>query len=226
MVRIIKASAAVTECPDAASETAGFIDASVEVRSQLNNARNEASRILKEAQEQADGIRQDAEQEGVCQATRTVQKQVRLEVGRRLETALPALEEAVRSIDCEKARHLKQCEAHVVRLATAIAERLVRRELGHAPDITLDLVREALDLAAGSERIKLHLNPADYGTLGEQADQLTARLSETTATEIVANPAVSLGGCLVETEFGDIDQQFESQLARIEEELTDTSKPS
>lgn len=226
MVRIIKASTAGTEGPDTASETPGFIDASLEVRSQLDTARNEASRMLKEAREQADGIRQDAEREGVCQATRTIKKQVRLEVDQRLETALPALEAAVRSIGCEKAQHLRQCEAHVVRLATAIAERLVRRELGRAPDIALELVREALDLAAGSERIKLHLNPADYETLGEQADQLTARLSETTATEIVANPAVSSGGCLVETEFGDIDQQFETQLARIEEELTDALAPS
>lgn len=220
MVRIIKAIAAGAECPKPSGETAGFIDASVEVRSQLDNARNEASRILKEAHEQADGIRREAQREGVCQATRTIQQQVRLEVDRRLETALPALGEAVRSIDCEKARHLEQCESHVVRLATAIAERLVRRELGRSPDITLDLVREALDLAAGSERIKLHLHPADYETLGEQAGQLTARLSETTATDIVADSAVSPGGCLVETEFGNIDQQFETQLARIEEELT------
>ncbi len=220
MVRIIKAIAAGAECPKPPGETAGFIDASVEVRSQLDNARNEASRILKEAHEQADGIRREAQREGVCQATGAIQQQVRLEVDRRLETALPALGEAVRSIDCEKARHLKQCESHVVRLATAIAERLVRRELDRSPEITLDLIREALDLAAGSERIKLHLHPADYETLGEQAGQLTARLSETTATDIVADSAVSPGGCLVETEFGNIDQQFETQLARIEEELT------
>lgn len=220
MVRIIKATEAGTEYPNASAETAGFIDASAEVRLQLDRARREASCILKEAQEQANGIRQDAERKGVCQATRTIEQQVRLEVDRRLETALPALEEAVRSIDCEKARHLKQCEAHVVRLATAIAERVVRRELGRAPEIALDLVREALDLAAGSERIKLHLNPADYETLGEQAGQLTARLSETTATDLVADSAISPGGCLIETEFGNIDQQFEMQLARIEEELT------
>jgi flagellar assembly protein FliH len=220
MVRIIKATAAGSDCPNASGETAGFIDASVEVRSQLDSARNEAARIVEDAHTQADSIRREAQREGVCRATRTIQQQVRLEVDRRLETAVPALEQAVRSVEREKARHLKQCESHVVRLATAIAERLVRRELGRSPEITLDLVREALDLAAGSERITLHLNPADYETLGEQAGQLTARLSETTATDIVADPAVSPGGCLIETEFGDIDQQFETQLARIEEELT------
>ena len=36
--------------------------------------------------------------------------------------------------------------------------------------------------------------------------------------ELVADPAITPGGCRVETRFGVIDQQFETQLARIEEE--------
>ena len=36
----------------------------------------------------------------------------------------------------------------------------------------------------------------------------------------MADPEIARGGCRVETRFGTIDQQFEAQLARIEEELT------
>ena len=219
MVRIIKAISAGAELPDPTGETDGFIDVSAEVRSQLEIARSEAARFVQQANEQADGIRWEARLEGARQATQTIQQQVRQEVDQRVEAALPALEEAVRSIGCEKAKHLKHCERHVIRLATAIAERLVRRELSGAPEITLDLVREALDLAAGSERIKLHLNPADLETLSERVGALTARLSETAAVNVVADSSISPGGCFLETEFGDIDQQFETQLARIEEEL-------
>ncbi len=38
-------------------------------------------------------------------------------------------------------------------------------------------------------------------------------------TQIVADASVSPGGCRVETRFGSIDQTFEAQLARVEEEL-------
>ena len=38
--------------------------------------------------------------------------------------------------------------------------------------------------------------------------------------EVTADAAIGRGGCRVETRFGTIDQQFESQLKRIEEELT------
>ena len=37
--------------------------------------------------------------------------------------------------------------------------------------------------------------------------------------EVIADAAIGQGGCRVETRFGTIDQQFESQLKRIAEEL-------
>ncbi|MFQ5550985.1 MAG: FliH/SctL family protein [Gemmatimonadales bacterium] len=58
---------------------------------------------------------------------------------------------------------------------------------------------------------------------GDQIQVLDIRAPErltSGAIDIVADSAVSPGGCFVETEFGNIDQQFETQLARIEEELT------
>jgi len=37
--------------------------------------------------------------------------------------------------------------------------------------------------------------------------------------DVASDPSLSAGGCRVETRFGTIDQQIESQLQRIEEEL-------
>jgi len=39
------------------------------------------------------------------------------------------------------------------------------------------------------------------------------------SAEVTADAQITPGGCRVETRFGSIDQQFESQLKRIEEEL-------
>jgi flagellar assembly protein FliH len=100
-----------------------------------------------------------------------------------------------------------------------MAERILRQSLPKTPDVTLTLVREALELAAGGARIKLHLNPQDHDALKPQLEQLAGELADLGPTHIVADPQVTHGGCRVETEFGTIDQQFEAQLARIEEEL-------
>jgi flagellar biosynthesis/type III secretory pathway protein FliH len=101
-----------------------------------------------------------------------------------------------------------------------MAERIIRRQLEREPEITLQWIREALQMAAGAADVALHLNPADHTLLGSRAKQLAQSLSGLAPTTIVADPAVSPGGCVVQTRLGRIDQQIESQLARIQEELT------
>jgi flagellar assembly protein FliH len=55
--------------------------------------------------------------------------------------------------------------------------------------------------------------------LSGQIEALVRELSGLGNVRIVADAAVTAGGCRVETEFGQLDQQLEQQLARIEEEL-------
>ena len=105
-------------------------------------------------------------------------------------------------------------------VAVAIAERVVRRELAAAPEITMALVREALELAAGSAELVLRLNPEDFNLLGDQAQRMAAELTRLGKVDVVADPAITKGGCRVDTRHGTIDQQLEVQLARIEAELT------
>jgi flagellar biosynthesis/type III secretory pathway protein FliH len=106
-----------------------------------------------------------------------------------------------------------------VHLAVAIAGRITRREVTRAPEITVDLVAEALRLAAGSSDVALHLHPQDAAALGAQVQLLIDALRPACPASIVPDPKVSPGGCRVETRFGSIDQQFEVQLERIEREL-------
>ena len=87
------------------------------------------------------------------------------QLGQQLATLLPALGQAVAEIRQAKQAWLTHWEQSAVHVASAIARRLVRRELSRSPEITLTLVREALELAAGSSHVRLHFNPADHEAL-------------------------------------------------------------
>ena len=87
------------------------------------------------------------------------------------------------------------------------------------PEITLAVVRETLELAAGGGTVRLHLHPDDHKTLGDRVDRLSRALGNLGQMQIEADPHVSPGGCVVRTEFGEIDQRIETQLERIREEL-------
>ena len=79
---------------------------------------------------------------------------------------LAGLRLAVADLQDAKQQWLSHWEAGAVRLATRIAARVIRREVRAQPEITLALVREALELAAGSPTVRVHLNPKDYKLLG------------------------------------------------------------
>ena len=191
-------------------------DMADEADRRLGRYRDEAASITAKAKAEAATIEQQARAEGQRAAADEISKQL----AQHLSTLMPALRQTVQDIQHAKQAWLAHWEKSGVHLATAIAQRLIRRELPNAPQLTLTLVREALELAAGSGRIRVHLNPADHKTLGPQVEDIAKELSGLAPAELVANERISAGGCRVETEFGVIDQQFESQLARIEEELT------
>jgi flagellar assembly protein FliH len=219
MAGIIKAGRESCEERGAQSVAFNFDDMSSAADKYLDKIRREAAQILAQAKQQAEQIRQQAQQQGREQAVQQAQTEVVSKVREQLAGVLPALERAVEQL--QQARHewVEQWEQNAVHLASAIAARVIRREVSQTPQITLALVREALELASGSQQIQLRLNPADRQALGAAAEDLAARVAKLAPTQVVADPDVSPGGCIVSTDFGEIDQRIEAQLARIQQEL-------
>lgn len=193
-----------------------FDDMTAKANRYLQKVRGEALAIVAKAQQDAAIVRKQAEEAGHKAGMQSVEKIVE----KQLATALPALRQAIQEIHDAKQVWQRHWEATAVHVAAAIAKRLIRRELSKDPEITLTLVREALQLASGSSQLRIHLNPADHAALGGQIDMLVKEFSSLSTAELIADDKITLGGCRVETKFGIIDQQFESQLKRIEEELT------
>lgn len=218
MIQIIKSAGnSRAERYEAADE---FVEVGREIENQLDRARHQAAKIIAEAEAKAEAIRLQATRQGQREAARTARSEVEQEVERRLATAMPALEQAIRSVEQQRCDRQRDLEQQVVQLAVAIASKLVRDELAHQPEIPLRLLREALNLAAGSQRVIVRLNPVDLQLLESHIAPLLATFREGLQAEVVADPEVSRGGCLVQSEFGCIDQRFETQLARIQQELT------
>jgi flagellar assembly protein FliH len=193
-----------------------FDDLTAQAAEHVNQANAQAATIVAEARQQADAIRQQAEEDGRQAAVRAAKHTA----AEQLAPVVSALRQATAELQAAKQTWLAHWESSAVHLASAIAARIIRGELSRQPEITLTLVREALELAAGSPNVRIHLNPQDHKKLGTQVRALTEAMSGIGDAEITADATLERGSCRVETRFGTIDQQFESQLKRIEEELT------
>jgi flagellar assembly protein FliH len=205
-----------------------FDDVAAKANQYLEKVRAEAAEILARARQEAMAIRQKIEKDsrdagyeaGRQAGLKEIEKMVEERLAAQLATLRPALAKAIQDIQHAKQAWLRHWEKSAVHLAAAIASRVIRREVARTPEISLTLMRETLELAAGATQVRVHLNPRDYEALKPRAESLAKELCGLAPSQIVADPCVTPGGCRVETAFGTIDQQIEAQLARIEEELT------
>jgi flagellar biosynthesis/type III secretory pathway protein FliH len=217
MSTIIKASGP-TPALDAGAFN--FDDLGGRAKAYLEEVRRQAAEILAQAQQDAIDIRRRAEEQGQTAALEAAERLCEEKLARQTSTLMPALRDVVSGIHHAQSQWLMHWERTAIHVAAAIASRIIRRELRRTPDVTLALVREALELAAGSAAIQLRMHPDDLESLGKEVESLTSELARLGKPEIVADAQIEKGGCRLDTRMGTIDQQFAAQLARIEEELT------
>ena len=132
----------------------------------------------------------------------------------------PAIERLARSIEeisGLRARLRREAEQDLVRLALAIARRILRRELIADPDALHGLVLGALEKLQGQEicRVRVHASHAALvsGCLRQMAGAAPV--------EVIADTTLAPGGVIFETQRGSLDASVESQLREIERGLGD-----
>ncbi|HBT76653.1 MAG TPA: hypothetical protein DEB39_06950 [Planctomycetaceae bacterium] len=148
-----------------------------------------------------------------------VKREAALMLEKRLETLLPALEEAAADIRSAQHSFLAHWERAAIQVAAAMAQRVIMQHLPEMPEVPFALIREALELGVGSSLLRIRMNPGDHAALLPRIEMIVDRLAGAATTEIVPDDRVTPGGCILETSLGTIDQRIESRLDRIRMEL-------
>ena len=161
----------------------------------------------------------DGELQASIDHTEQVRREAEIQLAAKLETLFPALQNMVDQLEAARQSFLLLWEQSAIHVAKSIAERAIGRQLPEMIDVPLRLLRESLELGAGSASVKVRLNPADYEALRPQVDSLIETMAVATKMEVIADHRTSLGGCLLETSLGVIDNQIGARLERIEQEL-------
>ena len=116
---------------------------------------------------------------------------------------------------------LKHWEENAMQIAAAIAYQTIMRDPATTRDVPLDLLREALELAMNCAALKIRMNPKDVQNLREPIRAILEETGALATAEVLADPKISAGGCVVESSLGVIDERLESRLERIVAELSE-----
>lgn len=111
----------------------------------------------------------------------------------------------------------EEAEGSMVKLALAIARRVLHRELTTDPEAILGLVRSGIDKLSAREIHKLRLSPGDARIVQDNRGDLAIPQG----VEISADAGLPPGSAIFDTLRGELDLSVQTQLEEIERGFAD-----
>ena len=219
MSSVIRRKTIETKNRVVSGEQFNYQDLEQQADAYLESVKRQAAELLANAQQESAAIREEARREGWEEAKRAAEEAALARVDEQLGSLLPAVQQTISSVQDLRQQWLQRWEANSLQLVLGIAERVIRREVKRDINVTQTWLRESLELASGCQQLRIRLHPHDYELLQNQTRSLQAEFVQLADAEIVPDAEVSPGGCCIDTEYGCIDQQIETQLTRIGQAL-------
>jgi len=136
---------------------------------------------------------------------------------KKIEPLLNSLQEVLLQLNNIRKETYREIEKEVVELALAIAKQVICQEISIDRDIVVCVAREALAKVEDPGSVKIKLSPSDLQFVKETRSQLSNLIQNIENVTFEAAENIQSGGCIIETELGEIDARIEKQLEAVEE---------
>lgn len=126
------------------------------------------------------------------------------------------------SVERIKTEMAEYNEAHLVQLAFHIAQRLASHEISVSPEATLQIVRQAVEVAQSEEELTVLVAPDQLQFLEELKTQSGRELEFLKKLRFEPDPSVGQGGCVIRNNYGEIDSRFNERVGKLWDALKDS----
>ncbi len=189
----------------------------------IAEVRNQARQVLNEATQQADEIRKEAYKQGQEQARQDIARLVEEKAlqlsDQRCRSATAACQQSIEQLAAETSNWLQQWRNTTIGLAQAMAERLVRHSMKDQSEVLRVWMEQGLTMMRETRELRILVHPDDFAVAGRFLQQMSKQVPQAAQAEVIPDPSIELGGCIVKSSHGQIDQQLSSQLTRLAEQL-------
>jgi len=180
----------------------------------LDKARVEAASIVSRAHEEAAQIREENMEKGYTEGRNNALQEID-EIRRK---AVEESEKIIEQSQQSRIQILKSCEADMMRLVMAIARKVIDGEVQTNPDVIINVISEALCYLDKTENITVHINVNEVLKVMDAVNTglITDKNQESVDLEVEADKKISPGGCIIDSEEGQIDATIETRINRLE----------
>lgn len=181
----------------------------------FKTAKQQTEEMLVKAQEQAIEIKNQAKQEGFETGHAEGLVNAQQEYEKRLAEALVIVSQS------EEARltRIQSSEAELLKLARAIAEKIIGEELKTDQNVQVTIVKQALAGIPTAGTLTIKVNPEDYRFIEENLAEFQKVFSEPIPVKIQRDQGIAMSNCYIETDHGNIDARIKTQLEMIMAEI-------
>lgn len=136
----------------------------------------------------------------------------------------PRLEAAIEALRLRSERLAEQARSDALEVGFMVARRILEQELTQSPAPLFALIRSAIRRAGESRKVRVRLSPADQKRVEEarkgQADGSLSLLN----VELVPDPSLGPGDCVVEADLGTVDGRLTTRLSELARALEPTGE--
>jgi flagellar assembly protein FliH len=138
----------------------------------------------------------------------------------KVDKGAAALKIAVEEIARIRHQDVDRMESETVRLALAIAKKIIGHETEHGPVIS-HVLKAAMKQVVDPRHLTIRMNPKDIDTVNGFRHELLLTDDFGAVLRLEADEMIQQGGCIIETKLGDLDARIDQQIKIIEEMLND-----
>jgi flagellar assembly protein FliH len=189
-------------------------------------AEDEAKRILEEARKQAaeleaeirtrvEKIEKEARDRGQEAGREQGYQEGRAEVQRLTDNLQRIITAAIE----RRNLIIEESETQVINLVLLIAKKVIKVISENQKNVVINNVVQALRKLKSRGEVVIRVNLADLELTSAHIKDFMKMVENVKSVTVLEDSSVDRGGCIIETDFGQIDARISSQLSEIEERI-------
>lgn len=186
-----------------------------EVRKLLDDARGRGAEELAAAEAQREEITKKAQTEGYTAGHEEGYAAGKAEVERLVERLHSILNAAIE----KRAEIIAESETQLINLVLLIAKKVVKVISENQKNVVVNNVIQALRKLKTRGDVVIRVNLADVQLASDHVKDFMRMVENVRSISVLEDSTVDKGGCIIETDFGQIDARIASQLNEIEERI-------
>jgi len=190
-------------------------EAEDEAKKILDDAHAKAKEIEDEIRGKVDQIEKESYERGYKEGHDRGYQDGREEVQRLIDRLHTIISKAIE----KRSEIIEESETQLINLVLLISKKVIKVISENQKNVVINNVVQALRKLKSRGDVVIRVNIADLELTSEHIKDFMSMVENVKSITVLEDSSVDRGGCIIETDFGQIDARISSQLHEIEEKI-------